>query len=211
MDKPVTTTSAPREAVSPLTARALDVAETAGDLVSFVAAVPFPSAPVPIDGYGQTDWVVFDAKLDPHVTSGQLSVPRDARRRLEQVAATGVEFDALLIAHELPAGTVAKLNDSQVHSRTCHTPGGGDQNAAAKLDTMLGAPPADRTAVRVVALANKAVDGLRHAAVGAGRAAVHTGAAVHQGLDPAILGAVAADSPPKPGELCAVFYLVHWT
>jgi hypothetical protein len=122
-----------------------------------------------------------------------------------------VEFDALLIAHELPAGTVAKLNDDQVHSRTCHPPGGGDQNASAKLDTVLGAPPVDRTALRAVALANKVVDGLRHAAVGAGRAAVHTGAVVRQGLDPAIFGAVAADSPPKSGELVAVFYLVHWT
>lgn len=30
------------------------------------------------------------------------------------------------------------------------------------------------------------------------------------GLDPVIFG-VAADGPPEPGELVAVFYLVHWT
>lgn len=115
MATPATPAVGRSRADSPLSRRAVEVAEGAGGLAEFVAPVPFPAAPVAVDGKGRSDWLILDARDDPHLAHGQLSIPPAPRRHLQRVAATGVQFDALLIGHELPPGTVAKVDDGSGH------------------------------------------------------------------------------------------------
>ena len=96
--------------MSPLKTRALEIAaDTTDGLAEFVAAVPYPSGPVPVDGKGAADWIIVDAALNPHLAAGTLSMPHHARCRLERIAATGVRFDTLLIGDELARNTLSQL------------------------------------------------------------------------------------------------------
>ena len=196
-----------------LTTRTVEVAENVGDLAGFVAAVPFPAGPVWIDGKGGTDWVVLDARIDPHLAAGMLAIPRRARRHLVRIDQTGVDFDALLVGHELPAGSVAPYDGKG--PAVLHGQKGPPALASPKeLTEIIGAPPPDRTALRTVAAADKAIKTIGRVAgqTGAGAQRLLSGAAdlFSGGLDPVVFGAVAADGPPQPGELVALFYLVHW-
>ena len=200
---------------SPLAARTLEIAETAGGLVTFLAPARFPAGPVLIEGRGDTDWVVLDARRDPHVAAGTMAIPRGPRRHLERIAATGAAFDALLVGHELPAGTVAKLDRKGAAVPAAGKTDRPSATPGLKLDELLGPPPADRTAERTVAIANAVIAAAKRAAVGTGRTFAQIGTGVTAlfdlGLDPVVFGAVAADGPPKPGELVAVFHLVQWS
>lgn len=190
----------PPTTTDPLTSRALQVQAAAGPLVTFLAPVRVPGGPVLVDGRGKTDWIVLDTRLDTHLAQRRLAIPRGPRRHLEKIADSGARFDALLIGHELPAGTVAKARID----------GKSDD-----IDSLLGDPPVDRAAVKAVAAVRAAVDGLKATAVllGKGTAAAASGiASVADGvLDPVVLGVVTADGKATPGDRAALFHLVHWT
>ena len=195
---------------SPLTTRALEVADTAGGLAEFLAPVHYPSGPVLVDGKGATDWVLVDARLDPHLAAGTLSIPRHARRKLQRIDATGVVFDALLIGHELAPNTVDGLSDVQqaalatgVDSRTKAPDPAACQH---ELDQLIGSPAPDRVATKAVAMTEKALRSIAGAATAAAGAA-----ATLLEFDPVVFGVAAAKGNPKPGELVALFYLTHWT
>ncbi len=187
----------------PLTARALQVQATAGPLVTFLAPVRIPHGPVLVDGRGGTDWIVLDTRLDTHLAERSLAIPREPRRHLERIAASGAQFDALFIGHELPAGSVAKA-----------TADGKSED----IGHLLGDPPVDRHAAKAARAVRASLDGLKSAAAvvgkGAGMAALGVAAmsgGLLGGLDPVVLGAVTADGKADPGTRAVLFHLVHWT
>lgn len=190
----------PPTATDPLTSRALQVQAAAGPLVTFLAPVRVPSGPVLIDGRGRTDWIVLDTRLDTHLAQRRLAIPRGPRRHLEKIADSGAQFDALLIGHELPAGTVAKAKVD------------GTSN---DIDSLLGDPPVDRGAAKAVSAVRAALGGLKATAVllgkGAATAAAGVASVADGVLDPVVLGVVTADGKAKPGDRAALFHLVHWT
>ena len=61
-----------------------------------------------IKGEGVYDWALMDVNQDPLYQSGRLTVPTDFLARLQKIEDTGVGFDALWIAHELPKGDFQK-------------------------------------------------------------------------------------------------------
>ena len=198
----------PPGALSPLTERALEVDRVADGAVRFLAPCAMPAGPVLIDGRGDTDWVVVDARLDPHRAAGSLSIPREARRDLERISATGARFDALLIGHELPPGTVAAL-DTKTRAQLAKPKSDVlDGEASSKLEGLIGAPAPDRTALKVVSATRRVLSAFT---VGVATAASAAAGLLDAGLDPAIFGVVAAHGEPRPGERVALFYLTHWT
>lgn len=72
-------THAPIESTPPpvvaLTARSLEIAETAGRLLTFLAPARFPAGPVLSDARGSTNWVVVDARLDSRITGETVVIP----------------------------------------------------------------------------------------------------------------------------------------
>lgn len=186
---------------SPLAQRALAIAERGTDLLRYLGPLPLPSGPVLVDGAGDTDWIVLDARHDPHLAAGQLNIPPAARRHVETIAARGLEFDAYFIGHELEPGTVAALRADP-----------SKPLAWKEAGAALGPPPVDRRATKVVAATTKALAIGQAIAMKTGSALAAMAEAVGDiSLDPVVFGAVTADGKPDPGKLAAFFYLVHWT
>lgn len=198
----------PPGALSPLTERALEVDRVADGSVRFLGPCVMPAGPVLIDGRGGTDWVVVDARLDPHLAAGSLAIPREARRDLERIAATGARFDALLIGHELPPGTVAALETKRRSELAKHQSDVLDPKVASKLEGLIGAPAPDRAALKIVTATRRVLSTFKGGMAAAASAAAGL---LDAGLDPAIFGVVAAHGEPRPGERVALFYLTHWT
>lgn len=189
---------------SDLETRAIEIHRRAGALVDFVGVVRLPRDPVLIDGHGGTDWLVLDSRIDPTVAKAQLGIPAGARRQLARIAATGVDFDAFFIGHELPPGTAKQLAEIAPDGPTDLRAVGG----------LLEAKARDRRAEKLVAATNKTVAAASGVARRAGRAAAGVASALGSaldGLDPVIFGAVTADGQARPGDLAAWFHLVHWT
>jgi hypothetical protein len=200
--------SKPPNALSPLTERALEVDRVADGLVRFLAPCAMPAGPVLVDGRGGTDWVVVDARLDPHLAAGNLSIPREARRDLERIAASGARFDALLIGHELPAGTVAALEMKTRAELAQPQSGVLAPKVASKLEGLIGAPVPDRIAQKVVSTTRQVLSTFKG---GMAVAASTAAGLLDAGLDPVVFGVVAAHREPRAGERVALFYLTHWT
>ena len=196
--------------MSPLTTRALEIADTTDGLAEFVAAVPYPSGPVPVDAKGATDWIIVDAALDPHLAAGTLSMPRHAQRRLERIAATGVRFDALLIGHELAPNTISHLSFEEREALLTRHGGSTKTDATSELQQqvsrLVGPPPPDRAATKAVEIGQALVRWVS----GGMAATANTVGALLDGLDPVVFGVAAAKGDPEPGELVALFYLAHW-
>jgi hypothetical protein len=140
---------------------------------------------------------VLDTRLDTHLAQRSLAIPSEPRRHLEKIAASGARFDAFFIGHELPAGTVAKARAI----------GNSDD-----VGSLLGDPPVDRNAARAASAVRAALEGIKATAVLLGKTTAAGMAALADGaLDPVVLGAVTADGKAAPGDLAALFHLVHWT
>lgn len=194
--------------LSPLAHRALQVDDQAAGLVRFLAALRLPAGPVLVDGQGATDWVVVRAGQDPHLAAGALSIPRPAQRHLERIAASGACFDVLLIGHELTPGTIAALDDKRRAALTSPKAGATPASLRAELAKLVGDPPPDRVAAKVLGTASRVVAAV---AAGSGALAAGAGSLIADGLDPFVFGGVSASGAAHPGELTALFYLTHWT
>lgn len=192
--------------LSPLTSRTVHIAEQAGDLAQFLGAITIPAHPVLVDGSGMTDWVLLDARVDPHFQANQLGMPHRCVRHLRKLHANNVDFDAILIGHELPPGTVAYLEKR------------GRDATGADLKTLtnkIGPPPTSIGAKRTAAIAKVTAKGITRAGAALGLLA---GAVVLAplapiaafGLDPVLFGVVTDDPKVRPGSLGALFYITSW-
>ena len=163
----------------------------------------------------ESDWLLLPARRDPMVRNGGLPVPRDARRRLERLASSGVRVPAVFVAHELPHGGLARLARQDAR----------EQDLASGRFAVLGGresgqilPTATPTklAVAIAEAADRAAAAMAQAVVTTGRgvSAVLSElgdlASAGSGLDPIIFGAITADGVAEPGDLAAWAVLARW-
>jgi hypothetical protein len=61
---------------------------------------------------GETsDWLILPATVDALYQQGRLAAPQRVRAHIRELLNAGVFFDALTIAHEVPAGSAAQVKD----------------------------------------------------------------------------------------------------
>jgi len=141
---------------------------------------------------GDRPWLVAPVGHDPYTRGGRTVVPRAQRRALGGLAAQGVPFQRIAIAHELdPAGPVqALLPALKDGPRTC---------TASVARQVAGPLPAHPGLVRATR-ALGALAGAMTSAVSASAQAL---------LDPIVFGVVAQDRPAH-GEPALWYPLVAW-
>ena len=138
-----------------------------------------------------SDWIVSPIERDPlRGRTGRTVLPHHARVRLRRIAAYGIPFQRIAIAHELdPEGPVAELTGRDDGPQIC------DDDTARRL---VGAVPPPPALMRAVHLLDRAV-----------LSGVATADATRRTLDPIVLG-VLAPQAPRPGELSLWYPLTAW-
>ena len=145
------------------------------------------------------DWVLINLAEDPLFQDPDgFPVPKRVLEELHRVQRSGVDFDALYVAHEAPWGTVREGAPLTAGMLMPPPP-----RAVQRLSVRLGATGRALWALATLPVAASAVIG--------GLVAAGTTAVSAVGLDPVLLGVVVGlDRPLVPGELAAWFYLGHW-
>lgn len=149
---------------------------------------PWAERPVLVLDRG-TPWVYGPAECDPGMTEGGLVLPRRVIRRLAELAALGLPFQRVVIAHELaPDGPAARyLPELRSGPRPC---------TSAEARALVGPPPAPPVLRRAARVLDALVGGTARAV------AVPL-------LDPVILGVVG--SPDLvPGQTARYYPLAAW-
>ena len=129
-------------------------------------------------------WVVGPAERDPmRGRHGRTVLPRAARTRLRKIAAYGIPFQRLAIAHELdPDLAVGELPAIGDGPQFC-----SDEDAR----RLVGRVPAHPGVARTIRLLDSLVPGTT---------AAGAGAVVRRALDPIVFGVV-GPRPPPPGAV----------
>jgi hypothetical protein len=145
------------------------------------------------------DWVLANLPDDPlfHDRDG-FPVPKQVLKDLRAVQKSGVDFDALYVAHQVPRGTV--YEGERLRAEMLMPP---PSRAMQRLSGYLG----------VIGRVLWALASLPIIACGAiGRLLlVTTAVEAVAGLDPVVLGVVVGpERPVVSGEPAAWFYLTHW-
>jgi hypothetical protein len=145
---------------------------------------------------GDVPWIFGPAECDPlRSPSDGTVIPRRARAQLKRIAALGVPFQRVAIAHELsPDGPVRDLIPAlRTEPRAC------SEQLARRL---VGDVPAHPWVVRAV----RTLDAAVNAATGAARTPADL---VSKVLDPIIFGIV-SPTPVRHGDLCLWYPLAAW-
>jgi hypothetical protein len=145
---------------------------------------------------GEVPWVFGPVERDPlRGGRGTSVLPRSARARLIKIAAYGVPFQRVTIAHELdPDGPVQELlPELSADPRPCT-----DETAR----RLVGAVPGHPGVSRAVRLLDQAIYGAASTAIGPGQL-------FRKVLDPIIFGVVAA-RPLRPDDLALWYPLTAW-
>ncbi len=92
-------------------ARVTELERAAGGLVSPLGVAALPDKPVYLERPETEawDWIVLRLRDDPVFRAGELAIPRPVRAHLAELDRRGARFDELLIAHEVPRGSVAAV------------------------------------------------------------------------------------------------------
>lgn len=150
-----------------------------------------------------TDWALMGIDDDPTARAG-LPMPRDIRRRLGRIDAAGIEMDVLMIAHEVPKGSlpIATALKPEDLAKVVTVP---DPAKVAATSTAIGTgiEHAARTLARTA----------RATAIGVGYAAGTVAVApfaLLASLDPVIIGGRSLTGRARPGEPCVWFELARW-
>lgn len=160
-------------------------------------------APVPSDVFHipgqQRDWLILPARKDPTLTThGVFPAPKGPRTTLARVAAAGIDFDAILIAHDVPRGVYKDGGPLPVeyllppHRQVVET----TNDALARATDTFGRMVV-KSALGIAAASTAAT-----AAVA--RGAANVSAAI--GRDPIIFGVLVEDG----NDVGAWYYLTHW-
>jgi len=146
------------------------------------------------------DWVLMNLGEDPLFQDRDgFPVPERVLDELRRVRRSGVDFDALYVAHEVHLGTIregARLTAEMLMPPPPRT--------VQQLSDRLGAAGRIAWAIATLPIVATGVVG--------GLIAAGTAATVSiVGLDPILLGVVVGlNRPVVPGEPAAWFYLDHW-
>jgi hypothetical protein len=173
----------------------------ARDLVTPIGVAHLPGGPIVVrrPATEEWDWVVLALEDDPLYRSRSLAIPAAARARITAVADAGIEFDHLLIAHEvpkidtLPPGSTEKKGwELELIEKTGLA---RPERSARRLDAALGA--AGRVARRTTEV------------VAAGALATAGALAVVLDADPVLMGAIIVRTSPA-GVDAALFEIARW-
>lgn len=147
-------------------------------------------------------WLLAPADRDPlRLAKGGLPIPAGPFRDLCRIAATGVHFDRIAIAHEVPATPEARAlaKDIPASGIAC------TDEVASRLLGDAPAPAGTRQLAtrldRLAALAARIVGN-----VGGASAGLLAGAAI----DPIVFGVIGHSGGPNPGDPAAYFALTAW-
>lgn len=172
----------------------------AGDQVQPMGAAPLPNGPqyFPQSAGTPWDWVVLRLVDDPRYVAGQLDMPRPVKKDLLHLADAGVEFDDLLIAHEVTKGAISSPKPT-----------------LAEVSKAINATPPRRHAVheQLHSTLTAVLTGLKYGA--GGLAAAPLAGLAPLGLlgvlaDPALIGVLTCDGTPTPGQDAAYFLIARW-
>lgn len=184
-------------------ARLEDIRDRAGDLLEPLGIASLPAQPLLLrqPRTADFDWVVLPLLDDPLFKRGELDIPPQERRRLRLLEERGVEFDELLIAHEVPKRAIAApehLTDPVLLEKVLRPPG-------LKPDRRSGRVL--RRFLEIGALGSgAAVAGAALITVGG----VAVAAATLVAADPVLIGAITPDGTAAPGTPAALFVLARW-
>jgi hypothetical protein len=147
------------------------------------------------------DWVLVNLADDPVFQDPDgYPVPRHVLRRLHAIKQSGVDFDALYIAHQVPLGMVQEA-EQLVAEMLLPPPPKAVQRLSAHLGFM------GHVLWRLITLPIAVISALAGSTTFAS-----TAEGSNVGLDPLLLGVVVgSDRRAVPGEPAAWFYLGHWT
>ncbi len=192
-----------------------------GALVEVIGAAPLDTTPrVYNPGRGQNVWTVTRLEDDPLIHKGEMAIPADQLNNLKKIDDAGVEFTALLIAHELPPTAIPTSRMGRGwHELDRYDLAVLEHNARvpAPLPTVR---ETQRVGDRIEHLTRRTIDGVSQLAktskttsragwkVGLGAAAGVAAALV--ALDPIIIGTTTISGQPNEGELAAYFMLARW-
>jgi hypothetical protein len=202
--------------------RVEDVRGLAGQLVDPIGLVTLPSEPVLLDRNGQPDWVIVDLEDDPQFKAGAMGIPRDVQQHLAAVAATGVSFDKLYVAHELAPWTVrhrrpgvpaAALIPAAPEDPVAQRLHDGLSRAGRRVGAIVATLAAVAGAVVAVVVGVSAIVAILAAIAAAGVGLLVAAAVVGvaaASLDPVLLGAVIASGKASPGETALLVRIAHW-
>ena len=172
---------------------AADLARDHGDLLQQPIVMTWSETATAALDRRDRAWVFGPAERDPlRDHRGRVPVPRAARARLQELAASGLPFQRVALAHELdPAGPVRELlpalrNGSLVCSE-------------ATARRLVGPPPPHPGVSRAARVLDAIVGGGASAAV----------RLVDTLLDPIVFGVVGVRTP-HPGDATLWFPLVVW-
>ena len=145
---------------------------------------------------GEIPWIFGPVERDPlRGQRGTTVLPSGARKRLKEIAKSGVTFQRVAIAHELdPDGPVRPLLPT-LRSRPLACP----DDLARKL---VGPVPMHPRIARVLQVLNWAISGTQ--------AAARTSAdVVGRVFDPIVFGVI-GPTPPEEGRACLWFPMTAW-
>ncbi|SMH32608.1 hypothetical protein SAMN06295885_0758 [Rathayibacter oskolensis] len=176
--------------------RVLSIEHRAAGLVQPLGLVPYTVEPVLVRRPAREiwDWVVVPLEDDPAFRARTLAIPAHARRRIAAVSDAGIEFDRLLIAHEVP-------KFDQLPVGFTKNPGWEKE----LISRTVRARP-ERAVTGIDRVAAKVVAGLRRTAEGA--AAVGGSLIEALASDPILIGAILVPGPH--GDQEAVFEIARW-
>lgn len=186
----------------------------------------FPNAPRTFRG-ANTDWVVMDAADDPATKAyGELVVPTMISDRIDRIAAAGIDFDGLVIAHEVPKNQIgddgyapfevlAPPYAAESQNQVLQVEGAAERlwaSVRSGVDTTAKAIQAAAIPTAKVALAGAAVTAAA-AALAVGAVAVVAVASIPflMTVDPILFG-VLRDKRAQAGQPAssALYYIGHW-
>lgn len=160
-----------------------------------------------------SDWVVMPVSIDPGYIQHGMVMPESALQVLLRIRQTGLDFDDIVVAHELPKGAYRPGQplpvDLLLPPRTTEVRQGsaGLAKVADALGNGMGAAmnvlitkviPA--AAVGSAKIAGDVFDGVSHVTQSSRPA-----------LDPILMGLMRPEGAAAgSGRLCAWFYLIHW-
>lgn len=169
--------------------------EQGGDLLTSLGPAQIHHTPVGISTHGETDWVIFDVERHPQIKAGRFSAPSSPLRELRRIDRTGVHFDRLFIAHELPIGSVAQIKS----------------NHGINWEKIIGPPaidvrirPITRTFAKAFALRDKGTHSHSHSLRRDGETAVKP-------LKNLVFGCVSESGRSSAGEIGYWFLLTSWS
>ncbi len=174
--------------------RVTELERIAGGLVHPLGVAELPDKPVylPRPEPETWDWIVLRLRDDPVFAAGELGIPRGIRRHLADLERRGARFDELLIAHEVPRGSVLTAGGRP----------GWEHDLLTKVSKARVARSADRI--------DAALGTVGSVLVGAVAVAARAASALADGIgsDPVLIGAIRIDGSPTGRH--AWFVLAAW-